>query len=79
MKTTVELPDALLREVKEVARASGTSMRELIIEGLRAELARRRTRPRADFAFPSVGVAGSNSWPDLTHGDLIAMAYGDRG
>ena len=40
MKTTVDLPDELLREVQQVARAEGTTMRSLLEEGLRAVLAR---------------------------------------
>ena len=35
MKTTIELPDTLFRHVKMLAVRRGTSMRELVIEGLK--------------------------------------------
>lgn len=78
MKTTVELPDRLLEEVKRVAREEGTSMRELMIEGLRSELARRRSRVKVDFVFPTHGVAGADTWPVLTGEHFVEAAYGDR-
>jgi metal-responsive CopG/Arc/MetJ family transcriptional regulator len=36
MKTTVNLPDELLREAQELARREGTTLREMIETGLRA-------------------------------------------
>lgn len=36
MKTTVNLPDELLREAQELARREGTTLRQLIETGLRA-------------------------------------------
>lgn len=75
MKTTIELPDELLREVRECARASGTTMRELMVEGLRGELARRReARPRADFVFRAVDGEGLRA--DVDARDAIARSYG---
>lgn len=35
MKTTIELPDTLFRHVKMLAVRRGTTMRELVIEGLK--------------------------------------------
>jgi hypothetical protein len=35
MKTTIELPDTLFRHAKMLAVRRGTSMRELVIEGLK--------------------------------------------
>jgi hypothetical protein len=35
MKTTVEIPDSLLKEAKKLASAEGTTMRALLEEGLR--------------------------------------------
>lgn len=43
MKTTVEIPDALLAEAKALAAREKTTLRDLIEEGLRAVL--RRGRP----------------------------------
>ena len=38
MRTTVELPDALIQEAKELAKAKHTSLRALIELGLQIEL-----------------------------------------
>lgn len=40
MKTTIELPDDLAREVKSLAAKVGIPMRSLVEEALRRELAR---------------------------------------
>lgn len=74
MKTTIELPDELLRQVRDFSRTSGITMRELMVEGLRAELARRRTaRPRVDFVFTAVDGQGLRA--GVEPGEAIAMSY----
>ncbi len=40
MKTTIELPDTLLRRAKVVAAQRGATLRELVIEGLQHVTAR---------------------------------------
>ena len=40
MKTTVDIPDVLLREAKATAAREGTSLRAVIIRSLREELNR---------------------------------------
>ena len=55
MKTTIELPDDLVAQVREVAREEHTTMRELMIEGLRHALERREATSRAEFVFPTFG------------------------
>lgn len=75
MKTTVDLPDALFRELKEVASSQQVNMRELIIEGLRNELDRRRSpQPRVDFAFRTVD--GSGLQAGVAAEDAIRISYG---
>lgn len=39
MKTTIDIPDALLAEAQEVARREGTTLKALTSEGLRKVLA----------------------------------------
>lgn len=42
MRTTIRLDDALLREAKAVAAASGRTLTDLVEDALRESLARRR-------------------------------------
>lgn len=79
MKTTVELPDALVREAQEVARVEGTTLRNLVEDGLRVALERRRAGFR--FQLPDVSVGGNGLRPefrDASWDDVRAAIYGDR-
>jgi hypothetical protein len=79
MKTTVELPDELLREVQQLARAEGTTMRSLMEEGLREVIARHLAAGRftlRDASVPGEGV--SAQFADATWAQLREAAYGDR-
>lgn len=55
VKTTIELPDDLLAQVREVARHEQTTMRELMIEGLRLALERHGSPTRTGIVFPTFG------------------------
>ncbi|WP_372735935.1 hypothetical protein [Nocardioides sp.] len=74
MKTTIDLPDPLVAQVKELARTQGTTMRELMVDGLRREV-ERRTQPRAkpDFVFTTVDGDGLN--PEVDPSALTRLAY----
>lgn len=74
MKTTIELPDALAKQARDVARAQGVTLREVIEAGLRAELDR-RTAPegRRPFRFRTVGGSGLHEGIDPA--DLREHAY----
>jgi hypothetical protein len=80
MKTTIELPDALLREAKQLARREGVTLRAVIEGALRAELASRRTsRP---FRLRDASVRGNGLRPEVADGgwDRIRDAvYEGRG
>ena len=74
MKTTIELPDALAREAKQLARQRRLSLRELVTEGLRLEVARLRSEESgAEFRFRTVGGAGLR--PGVDPASLTARAY----
>jgi hypothetical protein len=73
MKTTIELPDALAREAKRIAQGTGTTLRDLVVTGLAAEVDRRRAAPRADFALPTAGGLGLEA--GLDPADAIARSY----
>jgi len=58
MKTTVNLPDELLREAQELAHRERTTLRELIETGLRAVVKQRSTTSRFTLADASVDGKG---------------------
>lgn len=75
MKTTIEIPDALAVDAKEIARRDGATLRELVLAGLRTEIERRRlATPRVDFHFPT--ASGEGITPGLSPADVIERSYG---
>lgn len=79
MKTTVEIPDALLDRARQHARRSGRPVRALIEEGLRLVL---QTESRTQsYRLPdrSTGEKGAaNPLESLSWQDLRAEIYGER-
>lgn len=72
MKTTIELPDDLAREAKRLAAESGSTLRSLVEEGLRREVARLTERPvwnpDPDLAYGEGGLtprASAMSWAEI--------------
>lgn len=57
MKTTVNLPDELLREVQELARRERTTLKDLIETGLRTVVAQRTGE--SQFALADASVEGN--------------------
>lgn len=72
VKTTMELPDWLLREVKSVAATEGCTIRSVIEEAVRRDLDRRRSTPawapRADLVVAGDGLSPQASempWAEI--------------
>lgn len=61
MKTTVEIPDSLLDEVRRVATREGTTVRALVEEGLRRILTERKRR--GEFALRRASFKGNGLQP----------------
>ena len=80
MKTTVELPDALLREAKRLAAQEGTTIKALIERGLRSVIdgrGQRRPFKLRRAAFRGDGLVAGRSLADWeTIRDVI---YSERG
>lgn len=79
MKTTVELPDDLLREAQQIARAEGTTLKSVLEEGLRAVVARYRSSQQFTLRDASVDGRGVN--PDLADAGwarIREISYGER-
>ena len=80
MKTTVELPDGLLKEAKRIARREGTTLRALIEQGLRHSL-EEHLRPSA-FEVRDGSVSGQGLNPELAGApwdalrDLVYRGHG---
>ena len=54
MKTTIELPDSLVKQARQVARAEGATLRPLVEEGLQHALrvpSRREKKRVSIFRF----------------------------
>lgn len=62
MKTTVDINDALLTAVKQLAARERTTVRSLIDEGLRQVLDR---RGRSRFRLRDASVDGKGLYPEL--------------
>lgn len=58
MKTTVELPDNLVKQARKLARAEGATLRALVEEGLQHALRVRAQRERKRLDFPAFGGSG---------------------
>ncbi len=73
MKTTLDIPDGLLQQAREVARAQGTTLRALVTEGLRAEVAARTTAGEREAFVPPVfdGEPGVQPGVDLADWDAV--------
>ena len=79
MRTTVELPDALLARAKRVAKRTGRPVRALIEEGLR--LVVEADQPRGRYQLPdlSVGKPGAKCPVDsMDWSELRGEIYGGR-
>lgn len=74
MKTTIEVPDALAEAAKQLAHEQGTTLRDLVVTGLRREVGRRSTMPTVDFVFPSVD--GEGLAVEWSPAQVIAASYG---
>ena len=80
MKTTVEIPDALLDEAKKVAVRQDTTLRALIIEGLRRILVERKRT--GAFRLRKATFRGKGLQPGIEGAPwerIREMAYEKRG
>ena len=80
MKTTVEISDPLLRRARRLAARRGTTLRAVLEDALRRELAAEEAAAPAPIKTHTVGGRGLQ--PGLSWGDwsaLRALAYEGRG
>jgi CRISPR/Cas system-associated protein Csm6 len=80
MKTTVEIPDSLIEEAKRVAARQDTTLRVLIIEGLRRVITERKRA--GAFRLRKATFRGKGLRPDVAGASwerIREMAYEKRG
>jgi Bacterial antitoxin of type II TA system, VapB len=80
VKTTLDIPDPLLREARKIALREHTTLRALVEQGLRKIIAERKaTRP---FRLRRVTFKGQGLVPELDWNDwdkIRDLAYEGRG
>ena len=75
VRTTIDIPDALLSRARERALAQGTTLRAVVADALRSALeGRADTRPEG-LAVPTYG--GSGLTPGVEEADLFAREERD--
>jgi hypothetical protein len=80
MRTSIDMPDALLAQARRVARSRGSTLRELVIEGLRGVLERQARAPRFRLRDASYGKGGLVEGIDESDWERIRDAsYEGRG
>jgi hypothetical protein len=80
MKTTVEIPDALLDEARKLAARQDSTLRVLIIEGLRRVVAERKRA--GGFRLRKASFRGNGLQPDVADASwerIRELAYDKRG
>jgi hypothetical protein len=80
MKTTVEISDSLLREVRKVAAREGVTLRTLVERGLHRVVA--ETKPGVPFKLRRASFKGKGLNPELGEASwdrLRDLAYRGRG
>ncbi len=72
-RTTVRLPDDLVRRAKRKATAEGRTLTALIEEGLRRVLSDRATAGTSDRILPPVSNATGGLMPGIVLDDTAAL------
>lgn len=81
MKTTFDLPESLVRDVKKLARERGTTARAIVQQALTRTIAEQDQRQ--DFVLEDASTSGWQSMQPEFHGlslhDLVLKSYEERG
>lgn len=72
MRTTIELPDPVFREMKSLAARQGASLKEFALRAIQNELSRRRRSARRRFAvkLPLVPSRRPGVLRSMTHAEI---------
>ncbi len=81
MKTTLDISDPLLTQVRRIAARDGETLRSLVEQGLRTVVAE-RARKAARFQLPDTSVEGEGLQPEFQNAPwdkLRDLLYEGRG
>ena len=76
-RTTVRLPEDLLKRAKRHAAEEGRTLTSLIVDGLRMVIASDRRAPRPKRVIPRVSKASGGTLPGVDLTDLRALQEAD--
>jgi len=79
MRTSIDIPDPLFRRAKKLARERGTTLKDLLLEGLRRAVEPERSRGThrmKDRSFGEGGLVEGLAWSDSER--MAELLYGDR-
>ena len=80
MKTTIEIADPLMKEVRTLAADRGQTLREVVETALRKLIEENRRRRRT-FRLADRSVGGKGLQSGLSYDDwstILDLSYGDR-
>lgn len=81
MKTTFDLPESLVRDLKKLARERGTTARAIVQQALARAIAEQEQLPR--FVLDDASVDGWQAmqpeFRSLPLHELVLASYGERG
>lgn len=81
MKTSFDLPESLMREVRRTAKEQNTTTKSLVTEALVA-LLERYSDDQSAYRLPDASVGGEGIAPEFANAswaELREAAYGSRG
>jgi len=80
MKTTIQIPDSLFEEVRNLAHQENTTMKDIIEEGLRRIISERKRR--SNFKLRKITFKGKGLQPHLagtSWDQILQLSYEGRG
>lgn len=78
MRTTVNIDDELLTEIKVISARSRRPLGDVIDDALRLMLSRRNVKTPAVVEYPTYGTGGVQPGVDLDDKDALAELLGDN-
>ena len=82
IKTTIHIPESLLRESQKLARQEKSTLKALVEEGLRKVVAERRRRKPGSFTLRGATFKGQGLQPHVagvTWDQILDISYEGRG